>query len=95
MIDVYLEDAPHRLADFRRGLDQNDLALAHRAVHTLKSTAASLGALRFASFCGEVEAAARGPATPPRCAPSCRLLEARLAQVARRSWAEPGTAPPS
>src|SRR4030095_3994606 len=64
VIDVYLEDAPKRLADFQRGLDQNDFELAHRAVHTLKSTADSLGALRFANFRGVGENAARigGPA---------------------------------
>ena len=80
VIDVYLEDAPKRLADFRDGLERNDLELAHRAVHTLKSTAASLGALRFASFCGEVEAAARiGDAAVLRAMRPD--LEARLAQV--------------
>jgi CheY-like chemotaxis protein/HPt (histidine-containing phosphotransfer) domain-containing protein len=80
VIDVYLGDAPMRLADFRDGLDRNDLELAHRAVHTLKSTAASLGALRFASFCGEVEDAARIGDTATLRA---RLpdLEARLTQV--------------
>jgi HPt (histidine-containing phosphotransfer) domain-containing protein len=82
VIDAYLDDAPDRLADFSRGLDAGDFALARRAVHTLKSTAASLGALGFASLCGEAEAAARG-----RDAAALRALqpalEARLGQVAR------------
>jgi signal transduction histidine kinase/HPt (histidine-containing phosphotransfer) domain-containing protein len=80
VIDAYLEDAPQRLADLRRGLAQDDYALAHRAVHTLKSTAASLGALRFAGFCGELEELARSRETASLGA-LVPQLEARLQKV--------------
>jgi HPt (histidine-containing phosphotransfer) domain-containing protein len=80
VIGVYIDDAPGRLADFRRGLEQGDLALAQRAVHTLKSTAASLGATRFAGYCNEVEAVARGGDIAALRA-LLPVLEARLASV--------------
>ena len=80
VIDAYLDDAPKRLADFRRGLDANDLELARRSAHTLKSTAGSLGARRFAEFCEEVEASARvGDAA--RLREFLPQLEAQLARV--------------
>ncbi|HKA16424.1 MAG TPA: Hpt domain-containing protein [Myxococcota bacterium] len=80
VIDAYLDDAPNRLADFRRGLEASDLELARRAAHTLKSTAASLGAKGFAELCDEAEAAARvGDAIGLRAL--LPQLDARLSRV--------------
>lgn len=44
MIELFLENAPVRLATAREAYDAGDLATLHRAVHSLKSTAANLGA---------------------------------------------------
>ena len=73
VIDAYFDDAPKRLADLRRALETDDLELARRSAHTLKSTAASLGARRLAELCSEAEAVAR--------AGDADALRARLPQV--------------
>ena len=44
MIDLFFEHGPSRLEGVREGLDGGDLELAERSVHSLKSSAANLGA---------------------------------------------------
>jgi HPt (histidine-containing phosphotransfer) domain-containing protein len=80
IIDIYLDDAPKRLADFQSGLRGGDLALARRAVHSLKSTASYLGARSFSTFCAELETAARLSDTAA-LADGLPQLENRLTQV--------------
>jgi HPt (histidine-containing phosphotransfer) domain-containing protein len=59
VVDAFLSEAPGRLAELRLGADEGDAALAGRAAHTLKSNAATFGALDFASLCRRLEEAAR------------------------------------
>jgi HPt (histidine-containing phosphotransfer) domain-containing protein len=59
LADAFLSEAPTRLAELRLGAAEGDAALAGRAAHTLKSNAATFGALEFASLCRRVEEAAR------------------------------------
>ncbi len=59
LIDIYLEDAPLRLAEMARGLQLSDWKLLERAAHTLKSASANIGALRLAGLCKELECSAR------------------------------------
>ena len=80
IIDIYLSDAPKRLEDFQSGLKDGDLALARRAAHSLKSTAAYLGARSFSTFCAELETAAR-VSDMGALADGLPLLESRLTQV--------------
>ena len=64
VIDQYLEEAPQLLQAMRNALaslqaktvSQGDAAALERAVHTLKSTSATLGAMSLAQLCGELEA---------------------------------------
>lgn len=44
MIDLFLENAPQRLEAARAALAREDRGTLHRLVHSLKSTAATLGA---------------------------------------------------
>lgn len=44
MIDLFLEHAPARLEAARTAYEGGDLPTLHRSVHSLKSTAANLGA---------------------------------------------------
>ncbi len=44
MIELFLENAPQRLATAREAFETGDTPTLHRAVHSLKSTAANLGA---------------------------------------------------
>ncbi len=59
IVDTFLEEAPTRLAELRRGVDQNDSALAGRAAHTLKSNGGTFGAVELVSLCRRLEVAAR------------------------------------
>jgi HPt (histidine-containing phosphotransfer) domain-containing protein len=59
IVDAFLDEAPTRLAELRRGVDGNDSALAGRAAHTLKSNGGTFGAVDFASLCRRLEVAAR------------------------------------
>lgn len=44
MIELFLEHAPQRLAAGRSALEAGDLVSVYRAAHSLKSTAANVGA---------------------------------------------------
>jgi CheY-like chemotaxis protein len=56
IIQIYLEDTPIRLAKLQQGLVQKKLKEFERAAHSLKSTSATLGAMRLAALCQELEA---------------------------------------
>ncbi len=59
LVAVFLADAPQRLHDMQQGLAQGDYELLERAAHTLKSSAANLGARLLSERARELEAAAR------------------------------------
>lgn len=59
LVDTYGDDAPVQVEQMRQGLAGGDMALVHRAAHTLKSNSASLGATGLAELCLEIEEAAR------------------------------------
>jgi HPt (histidine-containing phosphotransfer) domain-containing protein len=58
IVNVYSDDAPKLLQTLREALQKNDLTVARRAAHTLKSSSATLGAKRLALQCKEAELAA-------------------------------------
>ena len=55
LVEAFVEEAPGRLAELR----SDDVAVAGRAAHTLKSNALAFGAVELAAVCRELEAAAR------------------------------------
>ena len=58
MIDLFLTQAPARLTGLREGLAGGDVETVERSAHSLKSTAANLGATELSRLAGEAERAA-------------------------------------
>jgi HPt (histidine-containing phosphotransfer) domain-containing protein len=67
MVDIYLETAPQRVAAARAGLAVGDAEEVERALHSLKSSSAQLGAFPMQRLCerGEREARAGSLANAP------------------------------
>jgi HPt (histidine-containing phosphotransfer) domain-containing protein len=59
LVATFLAEAPARLAALRQGLAAGDEREVARAVHSLKSAAATLGALDLAELCRTAEASSR------------------------------------
>ena len=62
IVVAFLEDAPLRLEEIGRGIDEGDAKLVRRAAHTLKSNALTFGALTLADACRRLEEAAKDEA---------------------------------
>jgi CheY-like chemotaxis protein len=62
LIDLFLEDAPEQVAAVTAAAESRQAEAMIRAVHSLRSPAASLGAKRLATLCGDVENALRSTA---------------------------------
>jgi HPt (histidine-containing phosphotransfer) domain-containing protein len=60
LVGVFLADAPERMADAARAVASGDFDLLERAAHTLKSSAAQLGAVALSARARDLEIAARG-----------------------------------
>jgi HPt (histidine-containing phosphotransfer) domain-containing protein len=59
LIETYVLEGTANLAALRDAAGAADAAAAIRPAHTLKSSSASIGALRLADLCREIEASAR------------------------------------
>ena len=59
LVEMFLDDAPKRLEEMNQGLDCGDFQLMQRAAHTLKSSAANMGAMVLSYVAKQMEAAAR------------------------------------
>lgn len=55
MVELFLEHAPQRLATANEALAGGDLKTVYRAAHSLKSTAANVGAARLQALAAELE----------------------------------------
>jgi signal transduction histidine kinase/CheY-like chemotaxis protein len=58
LTDALREDGPARIKELVAAIDSNQLPVAKRAAHTLKGTAANLGAVELAELARQCEAAA-------------------------------------
>ena len=56
LIDIYLETAPQYLQILQSTLDPDTIEQLNRAVHSFKSSSATLGALHLANLCKQLEA---------------------------------------
>jgi HPt (histidine-containing phosphotransfer) domain-containing protein len=56
LVATFLAEAPSRLTALRQGVTSGDGREVYRAAHSLKSGAATLGALELAELCRDVEA---------------------------------------
>ena len=54
IIDSYLEHAVELIEAMRRSLESGDLEVLGRSAHTLKSSAANLGAMQLSSLCRQL-----------------------------------------
>jgi HPt (histidine-containing phosphotransfer) domain-containing protein len=64
LIDLFLADAPRRVAVMREALANSDEALLERAAHALKGSSSTLGAVQVADTCAELELSARAVSLP-------------------------------
>ena len=79
MIALFLVNARERLAATAAGLGAGDAAAIENAMHSLKSSAAQLGAMRLSRLCEQAETTARG-GTPMDVVP---LLDECCEELAR------------
>lgn len=81
VIDIYLDDTPKLLAQMQNALNQGGVQLLHRAAHTLKPTSSTLGAMRFAHLCAELETMSEGKALQEGVAEKIEQLTAEYVRV--------------
>jgi len=92
VITLFLQSAPILVKDLEEGAASGDMALVHRASHTLKSASANVGAVPLSAHCKDLERLARTGSVsdaPSRVATIIEdfrraeaALSARLPQVA-------------
>jgi PAS domain S-box-containing protein len=73
LVRLYLESTPKSLAALSDAIADDRPNDARMAAHTMKSSSANMGALRFAELCSAMEIAAEGPKITP-----CRDLLADI-----------------
>ena len=81
LIDLYLTDAPQRMAEIEQSLAAGDWKLLERAAHTLKSASANIGALNLSALCQQLELKARA-SDAQVCTNLYRLSSENYARVA-------------
>ena len=59
MIDTFLEEGTQLIDDLGKGFANNNIDLFRRAAHSLKSNAATFGAMEFSDLAKELEELAR------------------------------------
>ena len=59
LIDAFLDDAPNLLAQMRSALTNNDAESFRRAAHSMKSNAATFGAMELSLLSKELEGLGR------------------------------------
>lgn len=59
MVDAFLEEGPQLLAALKQGLASNDVDKFRRAAHSMKSNAATFGAVELTGLAKELEDFAR------------------------------------
>lgn len=81
IIGIFQTEAANRLAQLETARARDDRELLTRAVHSLKSSGASLGAARLAALCRELEEAARNGERPASLAERAAALPQEVAAV--------------
>ncbi|HVY07787.1 MAG TPA: response regulator [Burkholderiales bacterium] len=85
VLDAYLGNSPKLVEEFAKGLADGNPEQAHRAVHTLKSSSANVGALQLSELCRQVESLVRAGnlADAKAQAPALKLAYESAAQALR------------
>jgi HPt (histidine-containing phosphotransfer) domain-containing protein len=60
LLDTYLEESSGLVNAIRSGTDAGDLGSVLRPAHSLKSSSASIGAMRLSKLCADLESHLRG-----------------------------------
>ena len=83
VLEAYLRSTPNLMEEYSQGLADGNVARVHRAVHTLKSSSANVGAMRLSMLCREIESHVRtGQLDRARSdAPSLRAAHDAAAQA--------------
>lgn len=55
IVAIFLGAAPQKMQEASQGLDQGDLEVVERAVHSMRSSAGNVGALRLSELAEQVE----------------------------------------
>ncbi|MCC7011788.1 MAG: Hpt domain-containing protein [Planctomycetes bacterium] len=55
VIELFLDDAAQQIVNLREAMARGDTRQLERIAHTLKSSSANVGALRFSKLCFEIE----------------------------------------
>ena len=85
MIDLFLEEAPDRLAAARKGEETGDLTAVAEAAHSLKSSAQNFGASGLSRIAAEIESRMQSN----QCENLSSLLdEIEAAYDTARTWLE-------
>lgn len=64
MVDAYLQTTPLRLDELEAAVRDGDAALAGRLAHALAGSSGALAATRLASYCKDLDVAARSELCP-------------------------------
>jgi CheY-like chemotaxis protein/HPt (histidine-containing phosphotransfer) domain-containing protein len=75
VIMLFLESAPALVTDLEEGAAKGDMAVLHRASHTLKSASANVGAGLLSAHCKELEALARTGSVPDVASRVATIIE--------------------
>jgi HPt (histidine-containing phosphotransfer) domain-containing protein len=87
LAEAYLADGPTQLAAIEAAIAANDASAVVRPAHTLKSSSATLGALRLAEVCRRFEHAGRaGTIGGEGADPTTLRAEWEAAAAALRTW---------
>lgn len=81
LIDLYLEDAPRRIAVMQESAARSDWQSVKREAHGLRGSSGSLGGVEVVQICGEIEkmeSASPGPNIAALLSPLARGLERAL-----------------
>ena len=86
LIDLYVEDAPRRLAVMKLSLTETNWLSLKREAHSLRGSSGNLGASKMALICDEIEGLESRDPFPVEALLSC--LEQELEQVSNIFLAE-------
>lgn len=82
ILELYMEDAPKRLAEIDRSISAGDAEALRSALHSLKGSSANLGASRLADLCTSLEVLAND-AVPGEASEYRDALQREFERVAK------------
>ena len=81
LLDTYLEESTSLVDAIHTGLRQGDLSSMLRQAHSLKSSSASIGAMRLSKLCSDLETHLRGSLPGLDVPKQVQLIEHEFARV--------------